>query len=235
MARSLHWELKQTHSPIGFDLEWRPNFIKGTPSNRVACVQLADHSNVIIVQISGMRTLPEMLVEVLQDKRLMKVGVGIAGDVKKLNKDWDVNVENVLDLSTLARECDPYWNEEDRRKAEARKALAAEQAKIGMLAAGPNKAEFMKDPMAAPNSEDLEPTVEQWTGPSIGLARLAARCLSVTLVKNKKTVTSNWERPLTPLQIEYAANDAAVAYDIYQMLNYKKSLNLISFLSPNDA
>jgi exonuclease 3'-5' domain-containing protein 2 len=64
---------------IGFDIEWRPNFIKGRPENRVACVQLADQSGVAIIQVSGMTSLPEILVQILQDAGIMKVGVGISG------------------------------------------------------------------------------------------------------------------------------------------------------------
>ena len=30
------------HGPVGFDLEWKPNFVKGHPENRVALVQLAN-------------------------------------------------------------------------------------------------------------------------------------------------------------------------------------------------
>jgi exonuclease 3'-5' domain-containing protein 2 len=64
---------------VGFDIEWRPNFVKGYPENRVACVQLADQIGVAIVQVSGMTSLPEMLVQILQDADIMKVGVGISG------------------------------------------------------------------------------------------------------------------------------------------------------------
>jgi exonuclease 3'-5' domain-containing protein 2 len=64
---------------VGFDIEWRPNFIKGRPENRVACVQLADPTGVAIVQVSGMTSLPQTLVQILQDAGIMKVGVGISG------------------------------------------------------------------------------------------------------------------------------------------------------------
>lgn len=37
--------------PIGFDLEWRPNFRKGMPENPVALVQLATADTVILLHI----------------------------------------------------------------------------------------------------------------------------------------------------------------------------------------
>ncbi|KZS95636.1 ribonuclease H-like protein, partial [Sistotremastrum niveocremeum HHB9708] len=52
----------------------------------------------------------------------------------------------------------------------------------------------------------------------IGLARLAQEYLSLQLVKDK-TSRSNWEKVLTQRQIEYAANDAAVAVAIYSKLD----------------
>ena len=40
--------------PLGFDLEWRPNFYKGQAENRVAVVQLASADTVLLLQISRM-------------------------------------------------------------------------------------------------------------------------------------------------------------------------------------
>ena len=40
--------------PLGFDIEYRPNFIKGRPQNRTALVQLASDSVVLLVQVSAM-------------------------------------------------------------------------------------------------------------------------------------------------------------------------------------
>ena len=40
--------------PLGFDLEWRPNYVKGAPQNPVAVVQLASADIVLVLQISKM-------------------------------------------------------------------------------------------------------------------------------------------------------------------------------------
>src|SRR5277367_4134934 len=42
------------HGPLGFDLEWRPNFKKGGKKNPVALVQIANAQFVFLVQISAM-------------------------------------------------------------------------------------------------------------------------------------------------------------------------------------
>jgi hypothetical protein len=42
--------------PLGFDLEWRPNFIKGRPENPVALVQLSTEDTVLLIQIYVMES-----------------------------------------------------------------------------------------------------------------------------------------------------------------------------------
>ncbi|KAG6880642.1 hypothetical protein C0992_003201, partial [Termitomyces sp. T32_za158] len=41
--------------PVGFDLEWKPTFIKGMPENPVAIVQLANERFILIIQLSAMK------------------------------------------------------------------------------------------------------------------------------------------------------------------------------------
>lgn len=67
------------NSVVGFDIEWRPTFVKGRPENRVACIQLADQTSVVVMQVFAMNGLPQVLVKILQDSSIMKVGVGIFG------------------------------------------------------------------------------------------------------------------------------------------------------------
>ena len=66
------------NSLVGFDVEWKPTFTKGSPTNRIACIQLANEDSVVIYQVSGLKSLPEQLVRLLQDASIMKVGVGIS-------------------------------------------------------------------------------------------------------------------------------------------------------------
>jgi hypothetical protein len=42
------------NGPLGFDLEWRPNFIKGQLENPVALVQLSNEDTILLIQISAM-------------------------------------------------------------------------------------------------------------------------------------------------------------------------------------
>nr|XP_043611094.1 Werner Syndrome-like exonuclease [Erigeron canadensis] len=87
---------------IGFDIEWRPLFKKGATQSRVAVLQMcADATRCYVMHIfhSG---FPENLKSLLGDPRSLKVGVGIAGDARKVFNDHNVSVDALADLSRLA-------------------------------------------------------------------------------------------------------------------------------------
>lgn len=84
---------------LGFDVEWRPSFVKNAPPSRVALIQLASKHEVLLFQISQARKstissevhyhalsnlwtwplgqLPPALRDLLLDTNTKKVGVGI--------------------------------------------------------------------------------------------------------------------------------------------------------------
>ncbi|PPQ63518.1 hypothetical protein CVT24_004746 [Panaeolus cyanescens] len=91
---------------LGFDLEWRPNYIKGKPENPVALIQLASDSAIFLLQISGMREFPLVLADILANPSIVKAGVAIQNDAIKLYNDCHVTMCNCVDLSLLARTVD---------------------------------------------------------------------------------------------------------------------------------
>ncbi|KAI0080064.1 ribonuclease H-like protein [Panus rudis PR-1116 ss-1] len=90
----------------GFDLEWKPNYVKGTPQNPVALVQIADDKDILLLQVSAMNEFPAALQAFLQNPNIVKAGVGIQYDCKKLWTDYNVNCRNFVDLALLARSVD---------------------------------------------------------------------------------------------------------------------------------
>ncbi|KAG6866837.1 hypothetical protein C0991_008773 [Blastosporella zonata] len=96
--------------PVGFDLEWKPIFTKNTPENPVAIVQLANETNILVIQVSAMPEFPTKLRDFLGNPGIVKAGVGIQNDAKKLYRDWQISLRNCVDLSLLARCADnPQW------------------------------------------------------------------------------------------------------------------------------
>ncbi|CAG8675838.1 9751_t:CDS:2 [Acaulospora colombiana] len=198
---------------LGFDMEWKPTFIKGDKPNRVAVIQLSGEE--------------DCLQEILEATNIAKIGVGIEGDADKLRKDWGVDISNLIDLSPMARALDPYWDELDEIRAKEREAerlrkaqeLAAEAAAKGestptttdVTSSGAEAGKAKKRRHGDENEQDQRPK----RGRALGLAELTDRYLSMQLLKTKSIRRGNWEKKLTPDQLNYAANDAAVAYDIY--------------------
>ncbi|KII93373.1 hypothetical protein PLICRDRAFT_78604, partial [Plicaturopsis crispa FD-325 SS-3] len=154
--------------PLGFDLEWKPIYVKGHKENPVALVQIANAQTVLLIQVSAMERFPAKLAAVLENDDIPKAGVGIQYDTKKLFTDFGISMRNCVDLSMLARCVDNA----------------------------------------------------RWKGRyhnPIGLARLVSTYEELSLPKGK-VQRSNWEAVLTPLQQEYAANDAHSGYAIYARL-----------------
>ncbi|KAF9474307.1 ribonuclease H-like protein [Pholiota conissans] len=99
---------KLPHGPqaFGFDLEWKPTFVRGAGENPVALVQLANNEKILLLQVSAMKEFPTNLVQLLGDPLIVKSGVAIQSDAQKLYKDFRVHMHNCVDLSLLARTVD---------------------------------------------------------------------------------------------------------------------------------
>ncbi|CAE7139145.1 unnamed protein product [Rhizoctonia solani] len=162
--------LKSAKGPFGFDIEWKPSFVKGMPESPIALMQLAGPNQILLIQLTAMRSFPSRLRDVLEDYQVVKAGVGIAGDAKKLWRDYGVSLLGAVELSKLAQVADPS------RWATTR------------------------------------------SGQLIGLARLVEIYHSHRMLKSMKVKLSNWEQPLDPKQIEYAASDALAGVILYQHL-----------------
>lgn len=48
-------ESARLHRPIGFDVEWKPQFAKGGAENPIALVQLADRHRILLIHVFMMR------------------------------------------------------------------------------------------------------------------------------------------------------------------------------------
>jgi len=99
---------------IGFDMEWKPNFVKGHTENPVALIQLASTDAIALLHISSWNwsspntfTALEKLTSILHDGRIKKLGVSIKDDGRKLYRDTRLDLYGCIDLSELAHLVDP--------------------------------------------------------------------------------------------------------------------------------
>ncbi|KAI0085674.1 ribonuclease H-like domain-containing protein [Irpex rosettiformis] len=107
--QTLDLELSQLKpGPLGFDLEWKPTYVKGVPENPVALVQIASDDTILLIQVTSMRSFgfPASLQTLLENPDFSKAGVSILNDCKKLWRDYGINVRNCIELGLLARTVD---------------------------------------------------------------------------------------------------------------------------------
>lgn len=87
---------------IGFDTESKPTFLKGEVSTGPHLVQLATDEAAYLFQIGAVPPI-DVLKAVLESKNILKVGFGLADDIKRLRAKLGIDAHNVLDLSTALR------------------------------------------------------------------------------------------------------------------------------------
>jgi len=84
---------------LGFDTETRPTFKKGE-SYPPSLIQLAASDGVYIFQLRHINSY-EPLINILADKKVLKVGVAVNDDIGKLNNLFPLEPSGFIDLADL--------------------------------------------------------------------------------------------------------------------------------------
>lgn len=92
---------------LGIDCEWRPTTRESPIARPVAVVQLATERIALVIPILRICTeaggaVPPSLRALLESPRVIKAGVGVGGDVRKLRAHYHVTVCSALELQALA-------------------------------------------------------------------------------------------------------------------------------------
>ncbi len=90
----------KNHSYIGFDTETKPNFKKGRP-NRVALLQLATPKEVFLFRLNKTGITNE-LISLFEEDEIIKSGVAIRDDVRRLRSIRDFNPAGFLELQNYS-------------------------------------------------------------------------------------------------------------------------------------
>ncbi len=145
-------------SILGFDTETRPSFKKGR-YHQVSLIQLSTAEQAFLFRLNKVH-LPEFIIDVLENEKIIKVGVALKDDLIGLQKIMDLEPAGFVDLQKFVKQ----FGIEDN-----------------------------------------------------GLKKLTANILRFRI--SKKSQTSNWEMDdLTPEQLQYAATDAWVCRQMYEVL-----------------
>ncbi len=93
-------KLFSTSSILGFDTESKPSFKKGR-NNGIALVQLSDEKTALIIRVKDVG-LPNELVAILENEKIVKVGAAIRDDLKGLKSIRNFNPKGFVDLQQIA-------------------------------------------------------------------------------------------------------------------------------------
>ena len=87
---------------IGFDTETRPSFRRGEHHN-VALLQLSTPEECFLFRLNVIG-LPDSIRAILEDDKLMKIGLSIKDDFISLNRKFQFEPRNFVDLQTFVKE-----------------------------------------------------------------------------------------------------------------------------------
>jgi len=79
--------IRETHTVVGFDTETRPAFVKGV-TYKVCLVQLSTGNTGYLFRLNLMNGIPLCLKQLLEDSRVIKIGLSTHDDFQNLRK-WD--------------------------------------------------------------------------------------------------------------------------------------------------
>ncbi|KAK9470014.1 SEN1 N terminal-domain-containing protein [Dipodascopsis tothii] len=176
--------VRSCNGVIGFDMEW-------TTDSKIDVIQLASENAVGVFRTSGHRNLHTSLADIIQDPKILKVGVGVINDMRKLYKVFGLQPRGFMDLADFERVLEQHG-------------LSGATAPVLAL----RKIGF--------TTECDLPQLHNFSRQSnhIGLSALANRYTGLPLDKGMQRSVWNREK-LTARQREYAANDAYAGVKIF--------------------
>ncbi len=98
----------QKQSVIGFDTETRPSFKPGV-SFRVSLLQLSSREVCYLFRLNKI-PLAKPLLKLLENKKVLKIGADVAGDLRSLRQIRHFRDGGFVDLQQIA----PEWGVEDK-------------------------------------------------------------------------------------------------------------------------
>ena len=95
---------------LGFDTEQKPIFQKGVPPSKIAVIQISDAKNCYLFQVHLIRNIKPLL-DILTSENLIKVGIGLNGDVDALYKEFRIRLRCCIDFGSLFKAKMSYPND----------------------------------------------------------------------------------------------------------------------------
>lgn len=204
-------------SAVGFDVEWKPHNRVGQ-RHRVSLIQLARPDSVLLVQLHRHKGMvPKALSSLINSKHIVKAGVGVLDDLKRIEEDHGLDVSEAafVDLGAVSKRYEVTESLLNRNK-DAAGASSSLSETDSLDDDGVGK--MMKPAEVRADGNYVENSMKN-KGGGFGLAMLAEKYIGARPNKPKSIQLSNWERyELTNDQMQYAAYDAHMGIDVYDHL-----------------
>eukprot|EP00484_Ammonia_sp_Unknown_P014051 CAMPEP_0197080292 /NCGR_PEP_ID=MMETSP1384-20130603/214055_1 /TAXON_ID=29189 /ORGANISM="Ammonia sp." /LENGTH=820 /DNA_ID=CAMNT_0042519175 /DNA_START=37 /DNA_END=2496 /DNA_ORIENTATION=- len=166
-TQALHQLLSVHPKFVGVDCEWKSNEKGQLHPNKICLLQIAHQELILLIRIHLFsHEIPSELIAFLQNVEIIKCGVGICDDAKKLNRDYNLEMHGCVDLNSI----NTVYDEDSNQR-------------------------------------------------HFGLKRFALRILNTPMKYKENMNHSEWEQDeLNAVQIQYAADDAFVAYKVFEKI-----------------
>jgi ribonuclease D len=96
-----HFPYIQIQEILGFDTETRPSFKKGVRNN-ISLIQLSANGKAFLFRIHKLG-MPEELLKVLNDEKVIKVGLAIKDDIRGLQRVESFKPKGFIDLQDYVK------------------------------------------------------------------------------------------------------------------------------------
>lgn len=178
---------------VGFDIEWKATMQKNGHPGPVALMQICTADLVLLLHVVHFEKLPPELIQLLESKRVFKLGVNIKNDATKIHKDLGIVTNGLVDLAQVSRNLQRDGFEPPSNPA-----------------CGRSKAEAIAALKSLPGRASLAAVIQCFLGTEM---------FKGTFVRRSDWEA----RPLSSSQYLYAACDAYVAFAAYEaMLKFRK-------------
>ena len=100
---------------LGFDIEWPINTWR-YQRNPTSLVQLCDSERIVLIHIAKMGGVcPRKLRDIMENQEIVKCGVAIRHDCRRLYKEFQINSKALIELSEATKIADPLsWQGGER-------------------------------------------------------------------------------------------------------------------------
>lgn len=95
-------QIREAQTIVGFDTETRPSFQKGV-SYRVCLVQLSVGQVCYLFRLNKIQSMPACLKALLEDDKVVKVGLSTQDDFKNLRKWGELTPRGFIELQQLVK------------------------------------------------------------------------------------------------------------------------------------